>query len=167
MNWSDVGSKIAQYAPIAGAALSSPFGAVTAVGSLIASAFGVKSTPEDVAKFIDLNPERAADLLKAEMEHNIQLKNLINQAKTERNRASEAELKILADDQNSARQREMSVKDKTPAILALAFTAGYFLTVYLSKFLNLTESTINSMGNLEMLILAYYFGNALVHARNK
>ena len=39
--------------------------------------------------------------------------------------------KIDADDRNSARQREMAVRDSTPRNLAYAYTLGYFTNLYL------------------------------------
>ncbi len=64
MNWSDVGSAIIKYAPLAGSALSSPVGAAIGVGTIIANLFGVDASPEKVLDAINANPQQAEERIK-------------------------------------------------------------------------------------------------------
>jgi hypothetical protein len=63
MNWSDLSSTVAKYAPLMATTLSSPLGAAVGAGTLIAKLFGVDATPEGVMDYITNNPEKAKEKL--------------------------------------------------------------------------------------------------------
>ena len=67
MNWSDVGSAIADAAPLLGSALGGPAGG--AVGSLVASVFGSSDKPDDVAAAIKADPQSAVKLKQIQADH--------------------------------------------------------------------------------------------------
>lgn len=111
MNWSDVGSALLKYAPLAGAALTSPVGAVSGVGAIIANLFGVKSTPEDVMDYIKADPQRAAERIQYEMANNLELQKLSLSIIEEKNRHEEELIGYTVDSQNSARENSKNINE--------------------------------------------------------
>lgn len=65
MEWSDISSAVAKYAPLVATTLSSPVGAAIGAGTIIANLFGVDATPESVMDYIKENPQKAEDKLNA------------------------------------------------------------------------------------------------------
>lgn len=104
MSWADVGKAVKEYAPLVGMALTSPVGAVAAVGSVVANLFGTKASPDDVMKFIENDPSLAAEKLQVEIGRNIEFQNLCLQGKQEDNRHEEQMATIVSADTDSARR---------------------------------------------------------------
>lgn len=69
MNWEDVGKAVARSAPALGGVLAGPGGA--AIGSVIASAFGVEGTPDAVAEAIKIDPQAAVKLREIERDERL------------------------------------------------------------------------------------------------
>jgi len=83
---------------------------------------------------------------------------------------TQAELKLAeleAGDRNSARQREVAIKDKTPAILAYSITAGFFGVLFYMLNFEVPQAErevlfvmLGSLGTAWTGIIAYYFGSS-------
>ena len=67
MNWSKVGERIAGYAPLLGSVIGGPAGG--AIGSVVASVFGVENTPESILKAVNADPEAGLKLRRIEIEN--------------------------------------------------------------------------------------------------
>jgi len=139
MNWSDVGNAVKEYAPLVGMALTSPVGAVAAVGKVVANIFGTKADPEEVLRFIENDPKRAEERLQHELATNIEFQKLCLETKREENRHEEQVLSIEASEKNSARLNSDNV-NKSPVdnwikvilviseiLLLAACIAGFFV----------------------------------------
>lgn len=83
---------------------------------------------------------------------------------------TQAELKLAeleAGDRTSARQREATVRDRTPAILAYSITFGFFGVLVMMMFYEIPISAkdvlyvmLGSLGTAWTGVIAYYFGSS-------
>ena len=157
LDWKSI---IKTAAPFLGTALGGPLGG--AAGKLIATALGgdeTKATPDDLAKLVqNVTPEQLLALKNADQAYQVQLKQLnINEVK---------DLEALAvQDRESARNREIQVKDHTPAIGFYLITAGFFGFLTALLFLPIPESNkavlyvmIGSLGTAWVGCTSYYYG---------
>jgi hypothetical protein len=106
------------------------------------------------------NPEQLAVLKKIDDDFAVQMKALDIQD-------CEALAKIAADDVANARQREMTVKDKIPALLAVLITLGFFgvLSYMLLRTIPPAghDAMLLMLGSLSTAwtsVVAYYFGSS-------
>jgi hypothetical protein len=165
-SFNDLGKLIAQSAPLLGGALAGQAGAT--IGSLIAAKFGGNSAqPDALHALINADPQAAIKLKALECEHEIALQQLWLQAEKD-------EQQTLANDRDSARQREAEVdktpaeqRDKTPARLAYALTAGIlFGFVWLlvlpvpDKNHELLYALMSSLVTVWVAAMAYYHGSS-------
>lgn len=88
MDWSDLGSKVMNMAPALGSALGGPAGG--AAGAALASVFGTDEDPDQISKAIQNDPEAAAKLRKAELQHEREM------AKIEAKRESDKDSEVTA-----------------------------------------------------------------------
>lgn len=165
MNWKDAVGKIA---PVLGMALTGniPGAAASAIG-VIAEALGLDSkTPEAVMVAMKgMTPEQALLLKRADQEFALsQIKEL--------NRAAEESERIASQDRDSARKREMAVKDYTPMVLAYIVSVGFFgvLVFMLTKSIPASgkEALLVMLGALGLAwgnVMSYYFGSSSGSAR--
>lgn len=102
MNWTDVGKLVGRSAPIVGALLGGPAGA--SVGSLVASALGVDSTPESVDAALGRDPEAFAKIAELQLNAKVQLQQLAVTAESNRLQADAMQYQAEAGDRASARQ---------------------------------------------------------------
>lgn len=165
MGWKEAVGKIA---PVLGMALTGnlPGAAAAAIGT-IADALGLDAkTPEAVESAMrGMTPEQALLLKKADQDFAMaHIKEL--------NRAAEESERIASQDRDSARKREMAVRDYTPMILAYIVSIGFFgvLGYMLTKSIPDTgkEALLIMLGSLGAAwtgVIAYYFGSSAGSAR--
>jgi hypothetical protein len=144
-------------APTLGTMLGGPLGGLA--GRALAGALGLADgTPDDqiAAAVAGATPEQLLAIKNAESEMKLKLKQLdIDLAK------------IDASDRDSARKREIEVKDRIPGLLAFVLTVGYFGTLGIMIFHGIpkdqagSEALITILGGLSGgfgTMLAYYYG---------
>jgi hypothetical protein len=101
-----------------------------------------------------MTPEQVKSIKQAEYDFKVKLKSLnIDLAE------------IDAKDRDSARKREMTLRDKTPAILATLVTLGFFgllgtLFMLDAKNVTVLNVMIGSLGTAWVAIINYYFGSS-------
>lgn len=152
-------------APMLGTALGGPLGglAVEAIGN----ALGLSDATEASVKRA-LQGATATDMLalkKAEQEFTFKMQEL--------GYKNVADLEaIAAGDRNSARAREMAVRDRTPSTLAFVVTLGFFgvLSYLISEGVPAEGGEallvmLGSLGTAWTGIIAYYFGSSAGSAR--
>lgn len=160
MGWKDALGKIA---PVLGMALTGniPGAAAAAIGT-IADALGLDSkTPEAIETAMKgMTPEQAVALKRADQQF------ALDQLK-EMHRAAEEAERIASQDRDSARKREIAVKDYTPMILAYIVSLGFFgvLGFMLTQSIPDTgkEALLIMLGSLGAAwtgVIAYYFGSS-------
>ncbi|WP_290917966.1 hypothetical protein [Halodesulfovibrio sp.] len=160
MNWKDIGTSVAKVAPVLGAALGGPVGAIAgAAGTLIGSFLGVEPEPEAVAKALQ-NPEALLKLKELEVKQQGQLLGW--------QRAQlDAELRNVQD----ARAREVALAKAghggawVTGVIALVVICGFFWM------LNIVVTTpevsepalllLGSLGTAFGAVVNYYLGSSL------
>lgn len=111
-----------------------------------------------IDRFIPDPEQKAKAILELKREENqIELQKILDET---------ARFKIDAEDRNSARQREMAVRDRIPAILAILVTGGFFGVLgYLlthgapEKGGEALFIMLGSLGTAWSGVIAYYFGS--------
>lgn len=149
-------SILSTVAPELGVALGGPLGGMA--GVMIAKALGGKSIDDPAvdAAIVGGDPEVLLKLKQANTDFLVRMEEL----GIERD-------KLVFADIASARQREIEVKDHTPAILAYAVTVGFFGTlgvlIFHGKPVVGGDSLLVMLGSLGTAwagIMAYYFGSS-------
>lgn len=154
-DWMDT---LAAVAPGIATALGGPVAGI-AVRSL-EQVFGLtSSTPDQLAQAVNgATPDQLLELKKADQAFMVQMKQLDIDLE-----------KVSADDRNSARQRESTVKDKTPAVLGIGSVIGFFgllgyMLVYgLKKDVGGSDAfllLLGTLGTVVVQVYAYYFGSS-------
>lgn len=115
MNWSELGKKVADYAPLLGGALG-PVGA--GVGALIASEFGTENTPDAINSFIAGNPEAQVKLREIELTHKAQLQRIKLET-------------LQAELGDKANARQAHSQSKMPAYLSIGLTVLIGVLIFL------------------------------------
>lgn len=155
--WNDVKGLLGAVAPTIGTAIAGPLGGLA--GRALSDALGLPtgSKDADVVKALqNATPDQLLAIRKADQEFQVRMQEL----------GIEAE-KLVNDDRASARAREAAVKDKTPMVLALLVTMGFFGCLgYM-----LTNGApqegkdallimLGSLGTAWTGVIAYYFGSS-------
>lgn len=152
MDWAGIGKSIAKTAPILGAVLGGPVGAIAAAGgAILGSVLGVEPDPNAVQSTLAANPEAYAKVREAELQYQGKLIDL----QAEQVRAELANVQ-------GAREREVELA-KTghgaswgTTIVALIVTVGFFAMLYIV--LTSDEGAIGDAGLMLLGTLATSFG---------
>lgn len=159
MDWKDVVSKLA---PLLGTALGGPLGGMAAA-TVSQALLGRQDAGEDelAAAVAGAGPEQLAALKQAEQDFKARMAELGLKAED-----------IAAQDRASARQRETTLKDWTPRLLALAITVGFFglLGTMLGHDIpegnrQVLDIMIGALGTAWTGVVTYYFGSSAGSAR--
>lgn len=153
-NFSDKAKQIlATVAPMLGTALGGPFGALA--GTAISAALGGSDKAAETA-ILSGNPDVLMKLKQAELDFQTKLKELDIQ-----------EEQLHFTDIDSARKREMTVRDYIPGILACGVSIGFFSVLgFLLKYGKPVEGgdallvMLGALGGAWGSIIAYYFGSS-------
>lgn len=183
VTWKDVANALPQGLELLGGALSLipgagtiAGGAVSGLGALIGHALGTDATPDAIQATLTsgLTPEQKASLLqlqennKAELQKiTMQLQMAVITAKTtELQEQTKQDAQILADKQ-SARARQMEMRDQFPAILMICVTGGFFGLLALFVFhaapaenKDILYAMTGALGTAWISGMAYYFGSS-------
>jgi len=103
-----------------------------------------------------LTPEQILSLKKAEAEYKAKIKQM------------DLDLEqILSDDRNSARQREMTLKDRTPKIIGYLIMGGFFSLLIGLMVFDVPEKNsqvlnvmLGALGTMATAVANYYFGSS-------
>ncbi len=164
MDWKDVREVVASLAPMIATGLGGPLagGAVAA----LQDAFGLKTNgtldqKKDalVAAFSGATQEQLLAVKQANNDYAIKM--------TELGFKNEEALAALqAGDRDSARKREIEVKDNTPKVLAYAITIGFFAVIGFMLFATVpTEGRdilnimLGTLGTAWTGVVSYYYGS--------
>lgn len=159
-DWKSIGNLVAGVAPTIAGALAGPFGPIAsiAVTALMkAVGLGAEATPEDLqSALMSGKPELLLQLRAAEQNFQIELKK------------ADIDLeRVYAADRDSARKREIAVKDRTPAILAAIVCVGFFGILGVMAFFVLPLENkdalllmIGFLGGSFTSVVSYYFGSS-------
>lgn len=144
---------VGSIAPTIASAVGTPIAGL-AVNTVL-SALGVKNENE-AEELLSRDPDALLKLKEAEASFKVRLEELGIDLEA-----------IHQKDRDSARQREMAVKDKTPSILAYVYTAGYFFILGWILKMGIPESTkeiimvlMGILSTAEVGIIQYYFGSS-------
>jgi hypothetical protein len=149
----------------AAASLGGPFGVMAA--SVVGKAIGADKPPDGTSEGITnaiatamADPAQRAALVKADQDFQAQM------AELGYKNVEDLE-QIAADDRGSARQREMTLKDKVPAVLAATVTVGFFGVLLFMLHYGLPKEghdallvMLGSLGSAWGGVITYYFGSS-------
>lgn len=143
MNWSDLGKKVANFAPLLGGVLGGPAGA--GIGQILASEFGTEPEPGAIAKAIEADPNAALKLKEVQSNNRVELQRL-----------------YLADRQNARATHKDSIM---PAALSIGLTVMMATIVYLLFFISVPSGAKEVLFMLLGVVvkewggaMQYYFG---------
>lgn len=152
--FTDIAGVIGSVAPTIASALGGPL-AGTAIGA-ISHALGMPDAAPDAVQAIvtKATPEQLLAIKQAEEEFALSMRKLDIDVLT-----------IQAGDRASARQREVAVRDVTPAVLALALTVGFFGLLGWMMYQapptgsrDILNVMLGSLGTGWITMLSYYYG---------
>ena len=155
MGWKKLIGKIA---PTIGTAIGSPLSGMAV--SVVLNALGIKK--EEEIENVIKDPEALLKLKQAEMDFKAKMAELDIDVE-----------RIAKEDRDSARQREIAVKDWTPKALAIGYTVGYFAVLGWIIIVGIhapenstTDPTalvnilLGALSAAQVNIIGYYFGSS-------
>ena len=144
------------------------------IGAMLASAFGCDSSPDSLHAAIAADPEAALKLATVESDNKVKLQGMMISHADNELAASTAAIQADVDDRKSAREREVAVKDSTPAALgwlvvgASVALGAAVVTGYVSKdpaLAGISGTVIGYVFGEAKQVLAYFFGSSTSAAR--
>jgi hypothetical protein len=164
MSFSDIMKKAFPFISAA-AALGGPLGTMAA--AVVGKAIGADKIPAPTADAISNaiasaigDPTQRAALIQAEQQFQAQMAELGY-------KDAEELAATAAADRANARQREMTIRDRLPAILAVTITVGFFGILYLAFIRGVNEQSrdlanimIGTLGTAWVSVISYYFGSS-------
>lgn len=154
MAWQDIAKNVA---PVLAGALPPPFNAMAAIAVKAALGLSTDAKEKEVERALaSASPETLLKLKEAENAFLLEMEKL------------DVDLeRIHAGDRDSARKREAETKDKTPLILAMLITAGFFCTLGYMMIHGLPEAgrdalliMLGALGTAWGNVVNYYFGSS-------
>lgn len=143
-------------APTLGTALGGPMGGMA--GKMIADALGVDNDQKSISAAIaSATPEQLAQIKKIEADFKVQMKELDIDLK-----------RIDAGDRDSARKRQIALKDHTPTALAIMTLVSFFTYIGAVTFhpaargadIGFINIAVGWLGGTASTVIAYYFGSS-------
>lgn len=157
--WKSAKGVLGTVAPLLATALGGPLAgqAVAAIGSALG--LGPDTDEQQIAQAVArATPEQLLALREADQQFKIEMEKL----------GVELE-KIASEDRDSARQREVAVKDWTPRILGIlavfSFLAYAAWVTYLDPSVGTINLVIGWLGGIATSVMTYYFGSSAGSAR--
>lgn len=146
----ELGKSVSKYAPLIGDILPIPAGRI--IGEIIADKFGGNiENPLELSKKIERNPEAAIILASIQSNYEIEINKIRLQYYSEENK-----------DRNSARNREIVLKDWMPTFIAISFIIIYsVLQAYIIYVPGSGDDVISArLQDILVMIISYYFGSS-------
>lgn len=159
-----VGTAIGSFAPILASAFGGPMAGTAA--QYLVKALGLSpdaaKDPKALAEAVQFaTPEQQIAIQKADLDFKSHLADL--QVDLE---------KINAGDRDSARQRQVQVKDSTPSVLAYLVTAGFFgLLAFMATHelpansKDMLNIMVGTLGTAWVAIISYFYGSSMGSAK--
>lgn len=151
----DLKKVISSVAPFIGGLIGGPFGGAAA--KLVSNLLLGKedgTLDEISAAFSMSTPEQLAALKKIDADYKVQMAQI-----------GIDEKKLAVIDRDSARKREVAVKDKIPAFLAVLLTVGFFGLIFTFMYAPVPDDSkviieimIGEVGTAWICAITYYFG---------
>jgi hypothetical protein len=153
----DFKSIISNVVPFLGSLIGGPFGG-TALKIISKSLCGNEnvSKSELLKAFEQLSPDKLQNLKAAEHEYKVKMAEIgLN------------EEKMYALDRESARKREIQLRDRMPSILSITLSIGFFSILIILIFCSVSEHSrdvidimLGSLGTAWISTISYYFGSS-------
>ena len=160
MDWKDIGASVVSVAPVLGAALGGPVGAIAgAAGTILGSFLGVEPKPEQIAQALN-DPDTMLKLKELELAEQQRFRNW-----------QQAQLEAELANVQGARSREVALAQVghggawVTAIVAVVVIAGFFWM--LSKVVEAPQVSepalllLGSLGTAFGAVVNYYLGSSL------
>lgn len=156
--WDSVKNVLGAVAPVLGTALGGPLGGTAAAAIADALGLGESATDDEIKQIITrATPDQMMALKKADQEFAVHMRELDIDLE-----------RISQSDRDSARKREIEVKDRMPMILGIGVTIGFFGVLGYMLGWGLPHEggeallvMLGSLGTAWSGIIAYYFGSSV------
>jgi hypothetical protein len=165
-----IADKIAGVAPLLATLIGGPVGAAASAGiAILSNVLGTKDAhPLTMDAALSADPEALAKVRIAEIENTAALQALTVQAASAQLTAQTAQYQAEVQDRDSAREREIAIKDWTPRVLAYGVTIGFFGVLFIfmtmkiePALMQLLTVMVSSLATVWICIMGYYFGSSL------